>query len=318
MKTRPSVAAPRENAAQSHATRSSQAIGIFDSGVGGFTVARAIASRLPHESMVYVGDTARCPYGPRDPVEVCGFVREICAWLETREVKLIVIACNTATAAGLALAQREFDVPVLGVIVPGARAAVHVTRSRRVGVIGTTSTIESRAYPQAIRAIDAGIKVYSAATPRFVDIVERGLLIEEGAGEDTLSKVLGASDGPALRDVADEYLIPLKRHNVDTLVLGCTHFPLIAPLIGEVMGPETHLISSADETAYDVAETLARRSQLADAIDEPGLELATTSEDVVEFTRLATRVLGRPVSEAVHIDIGELADLATAHHRRVR
>lgn len=316
MKTNPPITVSYENTVQPSALHSSQAIGIFDSGVGGLTVARSIASRLPHESMVYMGDTARCPYGPRDPSEVCEFVREICAWLETRTVKLIVIACNTATAAGLTLAQREFDVPVLGVIGPGARAAVHVTRSRRVGVIGTVSTIESKAYPQAIRAIDAGIKVYSAATPRFVDIVERGLLIDDGASDDMLADALSAFDAPELKGVANEYLTPLKRRDIDTLVLGCTHFPLIAPLIGEVMGSGTQLISSADETACDVFETLARRGQLADATEEPRYEMATTSEDVAEFTRLATLILGRSVSTASHVHAAELAELAAMHHRR--
>ncbi len=144
----------------------SAAIGIFDSGLGGLTVAREIARVLPNEPLLYLGDTARCPYGPRDLAEVRRFVLEIGSWLERRNVKLIVIACNTGTAAGLSLAQRTFSVPVLGVVEPGARAAVQATTNRRVGVIGTEGTVRSGAYSQAVRALDAGVTVFSAATPR--------------------------------------------------------------------------------------------------------------------------------------------------------
>ncbi|MCL2503299.1 MAG: glutamate racemase, partial [Coriobacteriia bacterium] len=145
----------------------SKPIGIFDSGIGGLTVAREIARALPNESLIYFGDTARCPYGPRALPEVRRFVIEICAWLQECGVKLIVIACNSGTAAGLALAQRIFDVPVVGVVEPGARASVMATRNRRVGVIGTDATIGSGAYSEAIRALDAGVTVFSVATPRF-------------------------------------------------------------------------------------------------------------------------------------------------------
>lgn len=150
-------------------------IGIFDSGFGGLTVARAIHERLPQESLVFFGDTARCPYGPRDLREVRGFVRQICTWLSKHDVKLIVIACNTATAAGLALAQMEFDVPVIGVVEPGARGAVRMTRNRRVGVIATQATVDSGIYPDTIRNLDAGVTAFSTATPRFVEIVEDGI-----------------------------------------------------------------------------------------------------------------------------------------------
>ena len=147
-------------------------IGVFDSGFGGLTVARELAHQLPNEGIVYVGDTARCPSGPRDLSEVDGFVQQICDWLIGRNVKMIVIACNTATAAGLAHAQRRLSLPVIGVVEPGARAAAHVTRNRRVGVIATKGTVASNAYSDAIRHIDAGITVFSTPTPRFVEIAE--------------------------------------------------------------------------------------------------------------------------------------------------
>ena len=161
--------------------------GVFDSGFGGLTVARGIEEALPHESITYLGDSARCPYGPRSLSEVDGFVQQIGGWLVERGVKLIVIACNTATAAGLAHAQKTFPVPVIGVVEPGARAAVHATKSRRVGVIATKATVDSNAYTDAIRHIDAGITVFSTATPRFVEIAEQGIRMAEGPIENYTS-----------------------------------------------------------------------------------------------------------------------------------
>ena len=155
-------------------------IGVFDSGFGGLTVAREIAKALPEESIIYVGDSARCPYGPRSLSEVDGFVQQIGSWLVQRGVKLIVIACNTATAAGLSHAQQTFSVPVIGVVEPGARAAAHATRNKRVGVIATKATVESDVYTKAIRHLDAGITVFSTATPRFVEIAEQGIRMAEG------------------------------------------------------------------------------------------------------------------------------------------
>jgi glutamate racemase len=238
-------------------------IGIFDSGLGGLTVAGEIMRALPHESVVYLGDTARCPYGPRSADEVRSFVLQIGAWLVHRRVKMIVIACNTASAAGLALAQQVFDVPVIGVIEPGARAAVRATANRRVGVIGTVGTVASGAYSTAVRALDAGVTVYSVATPRFVDIVEQGLRMGPGALEDWLSHTTDVFVRPSFYEMARDYLDPLKRNGVDTLVLGCTHFPLLAPAIQQAMGSRVRLISSAEETAREVAETLGMRGDLA-------------------------------------------------------
>ncbi len=277
-----------------------QAIGIFDSGLGGLTVARAIAQRLPAERLIYFGDTARCPYGPRTLDEVRGFVREIGAWLCEREVKLIVIACNTATAAGLALAQREFNVPVVGVVEPGARAAVRATASRRVGVIATAGTVGSGAYTAAIHALDAGIQVTSAACPQFVEIVEQGL---RGPGKTAgqganLEPLRGAFDA-----VAGEYLSPIAAAGVDTLVLGCTHYPILAPLIAGAVGSGVRLISSADETAKDVAEILAYRGHLAERECAPEHLFVTTSANTDEFRQLGSQIFASPLAHVEHVEL---------------
>jgi len=289
----------------------SASIGIFDSGLGGLTVAREIARALPHESLLYLGDTARCPYGPRDLAEVRRFVAEIGSWLSARDVKLIVIACNTATAAGLELAQRSFDVPVIGVVEPGARAAVMATRNRSVGVIGTSGTIESGAYSRAVRAFDAGVTVFSAATPRFVDIVEEGLRRDSGAVEDVLADASDVFIRPSFYELARDYLDPLKRSGVDTLVLGCTHFPMLSTAIGQVMGSGVEIISSAAETAREVADTLGRRGQLVDGNHQVHHRFATTG-DPTEFARLGSRVLGADIGEVESVELTELATLPSA------
>jgi glutamate racemase len=283
-------------------------IGIFDSGLGGLTVAGEIMRALPGESVIYLGDTARCPYGPRDPAEVRSFVLQIGRWLVGHDVKLIVIACNTASAAGLALAQRTFDVPVIGVVEPGARAAVKATVNRRVGVIGTVGTVESGAYSAAVRALDAGVTVFSVATPRFVDVVEQGLRLGPGTLEDWLAQMTDVFIRPSFYEMARDYLDPLKRNGIDTLVLGCTHFPLLAPAIQQVVGPRVRLISSAEETAREVADTLAARGQLA-ADGAPRFERFATTGDAAEFASLGARVLGRPIAEVEHVPLAHLEGL---------
>ena len=263
--------------------RRSRPIGIFDSGIGGLTVAKAIAEKLPDESIWYFGDSKRCPYGPRPLDETRGFVRQICSWLLERDVKLIIIACNTATAAGLEMAQRMFDVPILGVVEPGARAAMRATRSRRVGVIATTATVESGADESAIKRLDAGIKVFSAATPRFVDIVEESLHSKDSDGSGPLAALARLADDPEHIEIAQGYLSPLKERNIDTLVMGCTHFPFLEPLISQVMGPDVRIISSATETANDVYETLERRGHLAKSRSDAFYRFATTADDLGDF-----------------------------------
>lgn len=282
-------------------------IGVFDSGLGGLTVVHELVRELPSESLVYFGDTARCPYGPRPLVDVRRFVLEIGTWLTGREVKLIVVACNTATAAGLTMAQRAFGVPVVGVVEPGARAAVRATVNRRVGVIGTDGTIESGAYSRAVRSLDAGVTVYSAATPKFVDVVESGLRMGPGQLEDFISETADVFIRPSFYEMARDYLDPLKRTGIDTLVLGCTHFPLLSPAIQQVVGPRVRLISSAEETAREVRETLERRGHLREG-GRPKLSFATTG-DPAEFAALGSRVLGRRITRADHVSLEALGSL---------
>lgn len=279
-------------------------IGVFDSGFGGLTVAREIAKALPQESLIYVGDSARCPYGPRDLSEVDGFVQQIGAWLVGQGVKMIVIACNTATAAGLAHAQRTFPIPVIGVVEPGARAAVHATRNRRVGVIATKGTIDSGAYAKAIRHIDAGITVFSTATPRFVEIAERGIRMAEGPVEDYTSLASKVYIRPAFQEIAKEYLEPLRRCEIDTLVLGCTHYPLLKALIGAVVGRDVTLISSAKEAARDVREILDRKRALAPEVTVPVRRFYTTGNDIDEFRSFGGRVFRQPLESVEHLDLG--------------
>lgn len=279
-------------------------IGIFDSGLGGLTVASEIARALPHESIVYLGDTARCPYGPQSLDDVRRYVFEICSFLENQGVKLIVIACNTATAAGLTLAQQHFSVPIVGVVEPGARAAVQATRNRLVGVIGTQGTIQSGIYSEAVRTIDAGCTVFSVATPLFVEIVEEGLMFDESHHQpgNGYHDVYIRSE---FYEIARDYLNPLQRNHVDTLVLGCTHYPLLATAISQVMGPEVILVSSAAETSHEVATTLARRHHEALPTQIPSHAFYTTGS-ADEFARLGSRVFGAPLSNVEHVPVNVL------------
>lgn len=288
---------------QNNMAHSAAPIGIFDSGYGGLTVARAIAEKLPHENIIYVGDSARCPYGPRDLREVDGFVQQIGSWLVDQGVKLLVIACNTATAAGLVHAQQTFPVPVVGVVEPGARGAVRATLNRRVGVIATKGTIESGAYSAAIRNLDAGITVFSTPAPRFVEIAELGIRMADGPLESFMSEASKVYIRPEFQKIAIEYLEPLRRCDVDTLVLGCTHYPLLKSLIGGVMGRKVTLISSASETALDVAETLARRGQLAPDDNEGLWRFFTTGDDVEAFQRFGGRVFKTHLENVSHLDL---------------
>lgn len=283
-------------------------IGIFDSGMGGLTVARAIARALPHESIYYLGDTKRCPYGVRSADEIRGFVRQIGAWFAQRSVKLVVIACNTATAAALPLAQRTFDMPVIGVIDPGARAAIQSTRSRRVGVIATPLTIASDAYVRAIHRIDAGVEVVSLATPRFVPLVEDELATGHHLHEDwRRDREVFLND--RVREVVACDLRPLAGSGIDTLVLGCTHFPLLTPAIREVLGPEVSIVSSAEETTREVVSTLRRRHQLAMPGSLVRHRFATTSDDITTFAAAGQFIFGRPLASIERVDLRDLEDL---------
>ena len=262
-------------------------IGVFDSGVGGLTVARAILDQLPNESILYVGDTANGPYGPKPLADVRRHALAIMDDLVDQGVKLLVIACNTASAAVLRDAREKFTqgygIPVVEVILPAVRAAVHQTRTKRIGVIGTVATITSRAYDDAFAAAP-DLQLFSVACPRFVEFVEAGV-----------------TTGPELFAAAHEYLSPLVAADIDTLVLGCTHYPLLTGAIQYVMGPDVRLVSSADETARDVYRLLVQHDLLRTATTPPTRVFETTSDDATEFARLARRFLGleAPTRESV-------------------
>ena len=280
---------------------SSAPIGIFDSGFGGLTVAREVIKALPHEDIIFLGDSARCPYGPRTLEQVDGFVQQICTWLVGRDVKLMVVAGTTATAAGLAHAQKTFDVPIIGVVEPGSRAAAYTTHNRKVGVIATQATVDSGAYSNAIRNQDAGITVFSTATPRFVEIAEQGIRMAEGPIEDYTSLASKVYIRSAFREIAKEYLEPLRRVGIDTLVLGCTHFPLLKALIGGVIGREVTLIDSAKETAKDVRAILERRGELLPETHVPRYEFYSTGSNLDEFRSFGSRVLRMELPEVGHV-----------------
>ena len=282
------------------------AIGIFDSGFGGLTVARAIHERLPHESLVFFGDTARCPYGPRSLREVRKFVRQICTWLAAIDVKMIVIACNTATAAGLALAQMEFDLPIVGVVEPGSRGAVRMTRNRKVGVIATKATVDSGIYSDTIRSLDAGVTVYSAATPRFVEIVEDGLRKSNSPIEKLTAAASDVYLRPAFQTIARDYLDPIKKAEVDTLVLGCTHYPVLAPLIQQAVGEDVSIISSSEETAKEVVETLTYRGHLNDGSVSATMSFFTTGEDLADFRQIGGHIFGEEIADLTYVDVESL------------
>jgi glutamate racemase len=261
-------------------------IGIFDSGIGGLTVARAIYERLPGESTIYFGDTARVPYGPKSPETVRRYSREILQWLLGQGVKLVVIACNTSTAHALASLQAESPVPVIGVIEPGARAAVAATRGGPVGVIGTAGTIASNAYARAIHVLSPSLRVEQRPCPLFVPLVEEGWF-----------------EHPAAELIAEEYLAPLRTAGVDVLVLGCTHYPLLKPLLGRVMGPGVRLIDSAEETARAVAATLAECGLAAPA-GAPVYHRFVVSDDEPRFRQVGSRFIGEKLGSAEVVALG--------------
>ena len=254
-------------------------IGIFDSGYGGLTVARAVLDQLPHESIAYFGDTARAPYGPRPIAESREFALECLDRLVEHGVKALVIACNTASAAVLHDARERYDVPVVEVIRPAVRRAARATRNHRVGVISTRGTHQSGAYVDAFAAAPH-LEVTSVPCPRFVEFVESGV-----------------TSGPEVIDVARDYLAPLVDGDVDTLVLGCTHYPLLTGAISYVMGDGVTLVSSADETAKDLYRVLADRDLLRPGHLPPPGHGFTTTGDAEEFRALARRFLGPEVGD---------------------
>jgi glutamate racemase len=249
-------------------------VGVFDSGIGGLTVAKEVIRQLPHESVIYFGDTARVPYGPKSPETVRRYSREIAGFLRDEGVKTIVIACNTATAHALTVLREEMDMPVVGVVEPGARAAVTATRGGTIGVIGTAGTIKSGAYERAIRALDPDVAIVAKACPLLVPLVEEGWM-----------------DHDATRLIIREYLEPMIAAHVDTLVLGCTHYPLLKSLLADVLGPDVRLIDSAEETAAETGRTLIA-SDLATTADADPVYRFIASDDPLQFLQLGQRFLG--------------------------
>ena len=271
---------------------------MFDSGVGGLTVARSVLDQLPQEQVLYIGDTANSPYGPRDIAEVRSLALSIMDELVDRGVKLLVIACNTASAAVLHDARERYTlgrgVPVIEVIHPAARTAARVTRNGKVGLIATRGTVDSRAYDDALQAVP-GVELVSQACPRFVELAERGV-----------------TTGPEVLDVAEEYLAPIKAAGVDTLILGCTHYPLLVGPISYVMGQDVTLVTSSDETAKDVYRALAGKNLLRSPdAPEPHHDFASTG-DPEAFSVLARRFLGPEVTAVEHVAFTSEATSAPA------
>ena len=250
-------------------------IGVFDSGFGGLTVARAMIDLLPEEHLVYLGDTARYPYGSKAADEVCAYSRQITRWfIEHHDPKMIVVACNTASAVALPMLEREFDVPFVGVLEPGVESLLAVTVSGRVGVIGTVGTIASGAYQSAVAAAGAGHELTCAACPGFVEFVERG-----------------ETDSQQVRVLAQRLLAPIRDAKVDGLLLGCTHYPFLARTIGEVMGRDVVLVSSADETAFAVERRLSYLG-LDRSVRGPVVRRFVSTGDTAWFARLGRQLLG--------------------------
>jgi glutamate racemase len=267
---------------------SDRPIGMFDSGFGGLTVARALIDLLPHEDLVYVGDTGRYPYGPRELSEVAGFAHQLTEELvDARGVKLVVVACNTAAAAALADLQDRFDVPVVGVIEPGVRSVLEATVTGRVGVIGTVGTMNSGAYQQAVATESDDVELVALACPGFVEFVERGEF-----------------DSEQVHVLAQRLLAPAKEAKVDALLLGCTHYPYLARTLGDVMGRDVVLVSSADETAFEVRRLLGELELSHPDRSRRGAATFVTTGDVNWFEELGRRLLGPELLRAEQLSWG--------------
>ncbi|MSR36791.1 MAG: glutamate racemase [Gemmatimonadetes bacterium] len=261
-------------------------MGVFDSGLGGLTVVKELVRRLPQESVLYLGDTARVPYGTKSPETIRRFSREAAHFLLGRDVKMIVVACNTATAHALDVLVAESPVPVVGVIEAGARAAHHASESGRIGVIGTTGTIASGAYDRAVRRLRGpAVEVYAQACPLFVPLVEDGL-----------------AEHQAARLIAQDYLAPLHEVGIDTLVLGCTHYPAMRETIAGVMGQAVRLIDSGEETALDVARILSERDLLAPA-DHTPTRMFSVTDLPLRFRTVGRLLVGDMIESVEHVQV---------------
>ncbi len=261
-------------------------IGVFDSGIGGLTVLKEILNELPLESTAYLGDTARVPYGIRSPETVMRYSFENTRFLSSKGIKMLVVACNTVSAVSLDAIKKSLGIPVIGVIEPGAKAAVNATKNKRVGVIGTSATIRSSSYTKAIQAGDPSVEVFALPCPLFVPLVEEGW-----------------TDGPIVEMTAERYLRSVREKDVDTLVLGCTHYPLLKNVLSMVMGSDVRLIDSAIETAGEIKKTLADMSLLNTSAGSASQEFyVTDSPD--KFTEIGERFLGRKIDFIKKIELG--------------
>lgn len=261
---------------------SSKPIGVFDSGIGGLTVVRALMERLPFENIIYFGDTARVPYGVKSPDTITQYAMQITHFLLEKEVKLLIIACNTMAAVAYRAVKELSPIPVLDVIEAGAGSAIRETRSKRIGVIGTPATINSNAYARAIHRQDPDIRIYSRACPLFVPLVEEGWL-----------------NHPVTRLTAEEYLRPVLAENIDTLVLGCTHYPLLKPLIQEVVGPQIRLVDSAESMAH-ITANLLNNMHLGNQERNPPEYRYYVTDVPYHFQTIGESFLGRTLS---HVEI---------------
>ena len=263
-------------------------VGVFDSGTGGLTVLHECLVTMPHEDFLYLGDLARLPYGPRPLGEIRRYAGEIAGYLESQGVKLVVAACNAATSAALPELQERLEVPIVGVITPEAHAAVLTTRNRRIGLLATQATVTAGRYASLVHALDAGVRFFPVACPRLVPLIES----DEPFGEPTVAAVR-------------EYAEPLKEEGVDTVILGCTHYPLIRPIFQRVFGRGVTLVFSAEETAREVAETLERKT-IANEHGREGIYRFLTTGDPERFRTLGERFLQLPLGEVEQVAIAEL------------
>jgi glutamate racemase len=278
------------------ATHDSRPIGVFDSGLGGLTAVRELFRALPGESVVYFGDTARLPYGGKSKETVTRFALEIAAFLVRQNMKCLLVACNTASSYALDALSRRLDVPVIGVIDPAVRAAVAASPHGRIGVVGTLGTVGSASYPHAIARLAPGASVISRACPLFVPLIEEGWI-----------------DHPVTRQVAEEYLVELRAGNLESLILGCTHYPLIAPLIASLMGPGVTLIDSGAQASRAVATLLGERGQLASGTPEHHFYV---SDEPRNFARIARSFLGRELPPTTVVDQTDLPWFERPPHAR--
>ena len=261
-------------------------IGIFDSGIGGLTVARQIHKALPNEDLIYLGDTARVPYGTKSPSTVVRFSCEDTRFLVQQNVKAVVVACNTASAWALPTLEKKFKVPIFGVILPGVRAALEKTRNQRIGVIGTGATIRSKAYSNGLLARCGAVKVFARPCPLLVPLVEEGW-----------------TNHRVTRDILIEYLTPLRRHRIDTLILGCTHYPLLKPAIRKIVGRDISLVDSAESCARFVKESLGHLNLLAKSRRRAGTIQPFVTDEADRFSELARRFLGFETETAWKVEL---------------